>query len=78
MPLMEQSSTAQSPQPLMTSLEGQWPPTPVLTAMSWWDEENRTCLVDGTWTGTEPQVVLTCGIYIPYLLFACFVQLMGS
>ena len=27
--------------------------------------------MDGTWTGTEPQVVLTCGIYIPYLLFAC-------
>ena len=33
---MEQCSTAQSPQPLVTSLEGQWPPTPVLTAMSWW------------------------------------------
>ena len=38
--LMEQCSTVQSPQPLVTSLEGQWPPTPVLTAMSWW--ERRT------------------------------------
>ena len=26
-------------------------------------EENRTCQVDGIWTGTELQGVLTCGIY---------------
>ena len=33
---MVQCNTAQSPQPLVTSLEGQWPPTPVLMAMSLW------------------------------------------
>ena len=37
---MVQCNTAQSPQPLVTSLEGQWPSTPVLTAMSW--RERRT------------------------------------
>ena len=37
---MEQCSTAWSPQPLVTSLVGQWPPTPVLMVTDWW--ERRT------------------------------------
>ena len=40
-------------QPLVTSQEGQWPPT--ANGYELVGEENRTCPVDGTWTGAEPQ-----------------------
>ena len=41
------STTAQRPQPLVTSLVGQWPPTHVLMAMSWWEgRKGHVCLLE--------------------------------